>query len=111
MAWGRGVWSPLFGLAPGGEGACKSPWLQAMERGGASLIEVPIGPGLEFVHRRTQSQAVVPAYRGSSGRGAPLGAGLAPPPSRKMPFTNDYAGRMVGGIMAPCESRHRWRFG
>jgi hypothetical protein len=35
-----------------------------MERDGAVLIEVPIGPGLEFAHRYTQSQAVAAAYRG-----------------------------------------------
>ncbi|MGY2803256.1 hypothetical protein ACVWZ1_002948 [Thermostichus sp. MS-CIW-25] len=42
-------------------------------------LEFPIGPGLEFAHRYTQSQAVVPAYRGSLGRGA----FLTPPAHRR----------------------------
>ena len=42
-------------------------------------LEFPIGPGLEFAHRCTQSQAVGLAYRGSLGRGA----FLTPPAHRR----------------------------
>ena len=61
--------------------------MQAMGSDRAALIEVPlgaglkfpIGPGLVFAHHYTQSQAVVPAYRGSLG----CGAFLTPPAHRR----------------------------
>jgi len=49
-AWGDGLEGEgsgprLYGLAPGSGWTCKSPWLQAMGRGEAGLIKVPLGAG------------------------------------------------------------------
>ena len=66
MVWrGRGLvpdclgWLRLVG-GPEKSLGCKR-WVAI----GLALLRFPIGPGLEFAHRYTQSQAVIPAYRGS----------------------------------------------
>jgi len=120
MAWGEGSGPPLSGLAPGSEGACKSPWLQAMGSDRVGLIEVPmgaglelpIGPGLEFAHRYTQSQAVVPAYRGSLGRGgvsALCWEAMEGQEKRKPSLAELYHAvvRAVGTLLPPGEERKR----